>query len=373
MRQQISWYPLRDPVTSERDSYYPLYQAWTTKGLAKLFGGLACLGLWLLSGLAAHFGYPYPIWLQILLVAAGFGLVFWCVPDVPGDTSRNETARYEDRWRKVFASLAEAKDCSLRLIHPAVTTTLMKEKGASRPDPQEARDGIISEFKSARPDLEIPEPQIDAMLTQNFNTTHETAAYEVQDPAVYPLLHNYPDMVAPGIMVSRPFSIQAVFRWSQGHERHWTAIGVLEGDVRGFRGRISKEPDAATLFLIFAVPLARDTAVSARLFARLPVVSGRGATRLDGEIFNDIFNVEMVEGQEFKLYQALTPAAQTCFLDLFERYGVEAHIDRGMLIIRFIAGTTLAADEDPVAAAAKLDAILLEIVETLPKLKTYLE
>ena len=89
--------------------------------LAKLVSGLACLGMWLLSGLPASFGLPFPTWLQIALVAAGFGLVFWRVPDIPGDTSRNASAAYEDRWRKAFAVLAEAKDWSLRLIHPSVS------------------------------------------------------------------------------------------------------------------------------------------------------------------------------------------------------------------------------------------------------------
>ena len=371
-KNQKVWDPFRTNVAPVTDIYYPLYQEWTTKGLVKLFSGFACFALWFVGGAANHFGFTSTLWYHSFFMM-GMGLIFWCVPDVPEDTSRNATAGYEDRWRKVFVALAKSRNWPLRLIHPSVTAAIMKPKGDARPDLSEGREAIVSSFKSARRDLVLPESQIVKMLQQEFNTTNQTAPYEVLDPDLFPLMDQYPHLITPGIMVSVPFRVQGVFWHSFGDLPLWTAIGVAEGDMRGFKGHVSRDADKATLYLVVACPLERDTQISAQLSARVPVVGGRGTTKLDGELFNDLYAVEMLEGSEVKLYQTLTPAAQTYLLDLFEEYGVELHIDRRTLFIRFIAGTTIGPDEDPAVTARRLQTVLTNVASSLPRLKTYLE
>jgi hypothetical protein len=374
LADQENWDPFFGKVRAQRDGFFPFYEGWTKANIARAAIGGLCLFIWLLSGVAEKAGFLYPVWLQALLIAAGFGLVFWAAVRAPRDSEVNGAAKVFDPWRQSLAELAEKRGWSLRLIRPAEPAPMRKAKGKARPDPVLARTKIVQAMARVRTDIALPEQQIMDLLDTGFRTDHGHCTYYVADPEMHSLTQTAPAMVLPSATVGAPLDPQAVLWFSRESMPIWAAMcmsqtGSAHNRPAGQHITIAK---GVTLHAIFGFPLERDAGVDADVMGKIPVVMSR-LKQMDSSEFNSIFAVKLKRGTELNLFQALTPAAQIHMIDAYRKDGAELCIRGPNAFVRFTRSIDYREQDNAHLRATRLSDFIDESLGHIPKLKTFME
>ncbi|MER0240246.1 hypothetical protein [Fulvimarina sp. MAC8] len=372
------WDPFEDSVPDGRDPFrpHPLGR-WERKhkvaGAIGVFGLLAWIAL-------PFFGIEILNWIGFVLVfASGFWIALDLDPDeIPIGDPRRDTI---NALHKVAAQTAGIEQWGLALIQPPTCWQLPQdliENGRPTVRMRQAAEAALR--RKGRRAL-LSDRQIADLNGRSFSRSvdGDRMIYLV-DRRIYPLETDLTAMVMPSPVVAVPLPVQAVFRWQHREVPFWTGIAAMKGDLRNplmSRG-VDRRADVATLYPIFAFPLARKTGVHAHLRAAFPYIEGDDA-KLDSATFNQLYTIShdrgsQNNGDETALYRVFTPAAQSLLIDLFERYGAEIAIRDEIAFVRLSITALMTEDEAKLTnAAEEWHSKLTLIADDLVRLKTYLE
>ncbi|WJS05868.1 hypothetical protein [Roseibium aggregatum] len=366
------WDPFEGTVPHERDVFRAFAVGkWERKHKVVGMLGLSGLILWIALPLI---GLTNVNWLGF---AAAMGAGFWIALTIDTDFSGDAGAKdVINPLHRTAAMVAERADWGLSLIQPATTLNIPKGKALGK-IPVDLLRKLAREVmrKNGREGL-LSERQLSDLAQIDLRKTLEKSpSFLLIDRRVYSLTQDVKPVVMPSPVVAMPVHVRAVFRWQRNGLPLWTGIGAFKGDVRhpNTQGGRDFRNDVYTLAAIFAFPLSRDTGLDVSMLAAFPYIQGRDP-QLDGQTFNRIYHIRLLKGDEFALYRALTPAAQTKLVDLFVSNGSEMLIRDQMVFVRALFTVPMSNNAEKVVQVAeewhdKLGAFADELVE----LRTYLD
>ena len=307
--------------------------------------------------------------LGVVGLVGTLGTTLWLAFKKP---SQGGTAQ-DAQKQAFFYKLGIEKGWSFRLPVAYRSVMLKRSNGrcAAIEDIRAAAEHI---FEPEHADLIVSEGQIAAlakMKTKHKNNIEIT----FQDPFFWRFFNQTEVFLGVSAVQLLPIRIESA-HWGENSDGNsfWLALSVMNEDAR----RPDLRPDRAkaknTVRFMLAYPLDRDTQVKAMLTGDVPALGGWRGEDTESDVFNRMFKVKLLRGEELQLTQALSPSTQTTLIDLHKRYSLELMLDGATLLVRGYAvldasGEGMASDE----AIEQFSAVVSDLMTDIFKLKAYIE
>lgn len=196
-------------------------------------------------------------------------------------------------------------------------------------------------------------------------------AWESFDPRLEQVFQAIPQLLLPRPGQLIPMELQAQF-W--GRCKSGVPVWLLMGemDSAAIAGDAGREGTLITMLAGYR--LDRDTGMRAHILAKAPLGAGRRGVQTESIQFNRTFTISTAStdapDQDLKVRQALTPATQVAFLDLWAQYKSQFIIDGRLCFVR---GDVLIPSRDDHDIATELTKAVDAFLAAATRFKRYVE
>lgn len=273
------------------------------------------------------------------------------------------------RHALAFDALGQKLGGSWHLQVPSIRRSLGARRQPTKTDIQALAQDVFSK----RQDLTVSAEQIDALAIVKYRTDKGPPAITFTDPQIYAVTSRLKPFLMPSPVSAAPISPEALFWWHHEETPLWMAAQLVEHDIRNpVLVSASNLSGNYTLRMVIAVKAALDFDLSVMLSAEIPALKSRFDARLESVAFNDLYKVQLRSGEQLKLFQLLTPAAQTLLIDLFRAAGAEVRVEANAIYLRCAMPVTFD-KQAPSRCVAEMQGHVEAISTKLLRLKTYME